>query len=163
MLVHVRQCHKNQGKRNLREWFVFVQLLSHVWLFATPWTAACQVSLSFTMSWSLLKFMSIKSVMPSNHLILCRPLLLLPSVLPPPWPLPVSHLFASGGQSIGASASASIFPVNIQKMVNSVKTCLSPCKMTEGSPWDLPIKSHYWLGCRWLQSAIEWKRLHLPI
>ena len=79
----------------------------------------------------------------SNHLILCRPLLLLPSVLPPPWPLPVSHLFASGGQSIGASASASIFPVNIQKMVNSVKTCLSPCKMTEGSPWDLPIKSHY--------------------
>ena len=52
---------------------------SRVWLFATPWTAACQASLSITNSWSLLKFMSIKSVMLSNHLILCRPLLLLPS------------------------------------------------------------------------------------
>ena len=49
-------------------------------LFVTPWTAACQASLSFTISWSLLKFTSIESVMLSNHLILCRPLLLLPSV-----------------------------------------------------------------------------------
>ena len=48
----------------------------------TPWTAACQASLSITNSWSLLKLMSIESVMPSNHLILCRPLLLLPSILP---------------------------------------------------------------------------------
>ena len=59
-----------------------VQLLSHVQLFATPWTAACQVSLSLTISLSLLKFMSIESVMPSNHLILCRPLHLLLSTLP---------------------------------------------------------------------------------
>ena len=59
-----------------------VQFLSHVRLFATPWTAACQASLSFTISWSLLKLMSIESVMPSNHFILCRPLLLLPSVFP---------------------------------------------------------------------------------
>jgi len=59
-----------------------VQSLSHVQLFATPWTAAHQASLSITNSWSLLKLMSIKSVMPSNHLILCRPLLLLPSVFP---------------------------------------------------------------------------------
>ena len=57
-----------------------VQLLSHVQLFATSWTAACQASLSITNSWSLLKFMSIESVMPSNHLILCHPLLLLPSI-----------------------------------------------------------------------------------
>ena len=49
---------------------------------ATPWTAACQASLSFTITWSLLKLMSIESVMPSNHLILCHPLLLLPSILP---------------------------------------------------------------------------------
>ena len=56
---------------------VVVQLLSHVRIFATPWTAALQASLSFTISWSLLKFMSIESVMPSNHLILCHPLLLL--------------------------------------------------------------------------------------
>ena len=57
-----------------------VQLLSHVQCFVTPWTAVCQASLSITNSQSFLKLMSIKSVMPSNHLILCRPLLLQPSV-----------------------------------------------------------------------------------
>ena len=62
--------------------FSSVQLLSRVWLFETPWTAARQASLSITNSWSSLKFMSSESVMPSNHLILCRPLLLLPSVFP---------------------------------------------------------------------------------
>ena len=61
---------------------VIVQSLSPVWLSATPWTAAHQASLSITNSRSLLKFMCIKSVMPSNHLILCRPLLLLPSIFP---------------------------------------------------------------------------------
>ena len=59
-----------------------VQLLSRVWLFATPWTAARQASLSLINSWSLLKLISTESVMPSNHLILCCPLLLLPSVFP---------------------------------------------------------------------------------
>ena len=59
-----------------------VQSLSHVGLFATPWTAACQASLSITHSWSLLKPMSIELVMPSNYLILCHPLLLLPSIFP---------------------------------------------------------------------------------
>ena len=59
-----------------------VQLLSCVQLFATPWTAACQVSLSITNSWSLLKLMSFKSLMPPNHLNLCCPLLLLPSIFP---------------------------------------------------------------------------------
>ena len=59
-----------------------VQSLSCIWLFATPWTAALQASLSITNSKSLLKLMSIKSVMPSNHLILCRPLFLLPSIFP---------------------------------------------------------------------------------
>ena len=61
---------------------VVVQSLSHVLLSATPWTAALQASLSFTISWSLLKLMSIGSVMPSNHLILCCPLVLLLSVFP---------------------------------------------------------------------------------
>ena len=61
--------------------FVVLQLLCHVWLFVTPWTAARQISLPFTISQSLLKLMSIESVMPSNHLILCRPLLL-PSIFP---------------------------------------------------------------------------------
>ena len=62
--------------------FSSVQSLSCVWLFATPWIAAYQASLSITNSRSLLKFMSIESVMPSNHLILCHPLLLLPAVPP---------------------------------------------------------------------------------
>ena len=62
--------------------FSSVQSLSRVRLFPTPWTAACQASLSITNSQSLLKLMSTESVMPSNHLILCRPLLLLPSIFP---------------------------------------------------------------------------------
>ena len=62
--------------------FFLVQSLSHVQLFVTPWTAACQASLFITLSWRLLRHMSIESVMASNYLILCRPLLLLPSVLP---------------------------------------------------------------------------------
>ena len=59
-----------------------VQFLSHVWLSATPWTAACQASMSITNSWSLLKLMSIELVIPSNHLILCCPHLLPSSVFP---------------------------------------------------------------------------------
>ena len=66
----------------LQWWISSVQLLSHVQLFATPWTTACQASLSITNSQSLLKLMSIESVMPSNHLILRHPLLLLPSIFP---------------------------------------------------------------------------------
>ena len=62
--------------------FSSVQLLSHIWLFATPWSAAHQASLSITNSWSLLKLKSIESVMSSSHLILCHPLLLLTSVFP---------------------------------------------------------------------------------
>ena len=61
---------------------VVVQSFSHVWLFATLWTVACQASLSFTISRSMLKLMSIESVIPSNHLILCHPLLHLPSIFP---------------------------------------------------------------------------------
>ena len=64
------------------EWFSSVQSLSRVWLSATPWTAARQASLSIANSWSLLRLMAIESVIPSNHLILCRPLLLLPSIFP---------------------------------------------------------------------------------
>ena len=59
-----------------------VQLLSHVWIIATPWIAAFQASLYITNSWSLLKLVSIESVMPSSHLLLCRPLLLLPPIPP---------------------------------------------------------------------------------
>ena len=66
----------------MAEQFSSVQSLSCAWLFATPWTTACQASLSFTNSWSLLKLMSIESVMPSNHLILYSPLLFPPSIFP---------------------------------------------------------------------------------
>ena len=67
---------------SIRHDVAVVQLLSGIRLFSAPWTAALQASLSFTISLSLLKLMSSESVMPSNHLVLCRPLLLLPSIFP---------------------------------------------------------------------------------
>ena len=85
--------------------FFTVQLLGCVQLFANPWTAACQASLSNTNSWSLLKLMSIESVMPSSHLILCHPLLLLLQCFPTSGYFPMSQFFPSCGQSIGVSAS----------------------------------------------------------
>ena len=95
-------------------YIVVVQFLSHVWLFDILWTAAHQASLSFTVSWSLLKLMSIESITLSNYLILCHPLILLPQSVPASGSFPVSWLFASDSQSIGVSASASVLPVNIQ-------------------------------------------------
>ena len=91
-----------------------VQSLSHVQVFAIPWTIPRQASLSITNSKNLPKLMSIESVMPSNHLILCHPLLLLPSILPASGSFLPSQFFASGGQSIGVSASASVLSMNIQ-------------------------------------------------
>ena len=89
------------------------QLLSCVQLFVTPWTAAHLASLSFTIS-QLLKLLSIELVLQSNHLILCHPLLLLPSILPSIRVFCNESLFASGGHRIGASVSASVLPMNIQ-------------------------------------------------
>ena len=104
------------NKRSLRSYdkCSSFQSLSHVQLFPTPWTAACQASLSLTNSWNLLKLMSIESVMPSNHLIFCHPLLLLPLIVPSIKVFIVSQFFASGGQSIIVSASTTVFPVNTQ-------------------------------------------------
>ena len=93
--------------------FSSVQSLSCVWLFVTPWTAAHQASLSITNSRSLLKLMSTESVMPSNHLLLCHPLLLLNSIFPSIRSFPMSQFFAIL-QNIGVSASASVLPMNIQ-------------------------------------------------
>ena len=84
-----------------------VQSLSLVWLFETPWTTVCQASLSINNPQSLPKLMFIESVMPSNHLILCCPLLLLPSIQ-------ISQLFASVGQNIGVSSSTLLLPVDTQ-------------------------------------------------
>ena len=91
--------------------FSSVQSLSRVRLFATPWTAARQASLSITNSRGLLKLTSIGSVMPSNHLISVVPFSCLQS-FPPSGSFPMSQFFTSGGQSIGASASASVLPMN---------------------------------------------------
>ena len=102
--------------------FVIVQSFSHVQFCVIPWTAAHQASLlSFTISWSLLKLVSIEWMIPSNHLIYFHPLLLLPclSHFPASGSFPVSRLFTSGGQSIGvlASESVSVLPMNIQGWV----------------------------------------------
>ena len=94
--------------------FSSVQSLSPVRPFEIQWTAARQASLSITNSWSLLKLTFIESSMPSNHLILCCTLLLPPSIFPSSGSFPMSQLFASGGQSTGVSASASILPMNTQ-------------------------------------------------
>ena len=91
-----------------------VQLLSRVQHLATPLIAACQTSLSITNPWSLLKLMSIESLLPSNHLILCRPLPLHPQSFPASGSFPMSQFFSSAGQSTGVSASASVLPMNIQ-------------------------------------------------
>jgi len=90
------------------------QSLTPVWLFVPPWTAAHQAPLSFTSSWSLLRFMSIESVMPSNHFILCCPFSSCLQSSPASGSFAVSQLFVSSGQSIGASASSSVLPMNIQ-------------------------------------------------
>ena len=94
--------------------FSSVQSFSCVWLFATPWIAARQASLSITISQSSLKSMSIELVMPSSHLILCCPLLLLPQSLPASESFPMSQLFTWGSQSIGVSALASFLPKKSQ-------------------------------------------------
>ena len=93
---------------------VVFQSVGFVSFFVIPWTTTHQASLSFTVSWSLLKFMSFESVILSNHLILCCLLLLLPSIFLESGFFPVNWLFTSGGQSTGASASASILSMNIQ-------------------------------------------------
>ena len=89
-----------------------VQSLSCVRLFATPWIAARQASLSITNSRSSPRLTSIDSVMPSSHLILCHPLLLLPPIPPNVRVFSMSQLFAWGGQSTGVSALASFLPKN---------------------------------------------------
>ena len=91
--------------------FSSVQSLSHVRLFATPWTAACQASLSIN-NWSPPKPMSIELVMPSSHLILCRPFLLLPSIFPSIRVFPNESALC--GHTIGVSASTSVPPINTQ-------------------------------------------------
>ena len=76
--LRIKMCIKREDDKEV----LVVQSLSRVWLFMTPWTEACEACLSFTISLNLLKLMSVESVMPFNHLILCHPLLFLPSIFP---------------------------------------------------------------------------------
>ena len=106
--------YKRNFTYNCRNISVQFSSVAQLCLTVTQWTAARQASLSIINSWNLLKLMSIESVMPSNHLILCHPLLLLPSIFPSVRVFQMSQLFASDGQSIGVSGSTSVLPVNIQ-------------------------------------------------
>ena len=103
---------------------VLVHSLSHVWLFVTPRTAACQAYLPITNTWTLLKLMSIESVMPSNYLILCHPFSSCLQSSPASGSFPMGQFFASGGQNIGVSSSASDLPMNIQGLVSFRIDCL---------------------------------------
>ena len=102
------------GRMEMDLCFSSVQLLSCVQLFAIPWTAAHQVSLSIASFWSLLKLMFIESVMPSNYHILCCPLLLLPSIFPSIRDFSNESVLCIRWQSIGVSISTSVLPMNIQ-------------------------------------------------
>ena len=114
LLIWAWQCSPLSISFNHNDKSNSIQSLSRVQHFATPWTAAHQASLSITNSWSLLKLMFIESVMLSKQLILCHSLRLLPSIFLASGSFPVSQLFASGGQSIGVSASTSVLPMNVQ-------------------------------------------------
>ena len=131
------------GTEYLVDRFSSVQLFSRVRLFVTLWTAAHQASLFIINCQSLLKL--IESVMPSNHLILCCPLLLLPSIFPSIRVFSNDQFFASGGQSIGVSASASVFPMNIQDWFPLGLTGLISLQSL-ATPWSWQINSHIFSG-----------------
>ena len=107
--------------------FSSVQSLSRVRLFATPWITACQASLSITNSRSSLRLTSIESAMPSSHLILCCPLLLLPPTLPASESFPMSQLFTWGGQSTGVPALDQSFQRNPRADLLQNGLVGSPC------------------------------------
>ena len=113
---------------------VVAQSLSYIRLFVTSWSATCQAPLSFTISQSLLKLMSIELVMPFNHLILFHPLLQLPSMCPTIRVFSNESALHIGGQSTGASASATVLPVNIQDWFALKLTGLSSRDSQESSP-----------------------------
>ena len=126
-----------------------VQLLSHVRLFSTPWTAGRQASLSITNSWSLLKLRSIESVMPSNHVIFCRPLRVLPSIFPSIQGSSLMiQLFASGRQRTGALASVTVLPMNIRRTdaeAESLVLYFSYLQQKQVLTSTVCIRAH-WLG-----------------
>ena len=144
--------------------FSSVQSLSHVWLFATPWAAACQASLSITISRSWLKFMSIKLVMPSNHRVFCSSFSFCLQSFPASGSLPMSWLFTSGGQNIGASASVSVLPMNIQGWFPLELTSLLS-KGLSGVFSSTAIRKHHFSGTQpslWSSSHLYTWLLETP-
>ena len=132
--------------------FSSVQSLSRVRLFATPWIAAHQASLSITNSRTSLRLTSIRSVMPSSHLILCRPLLLLPPIPPESESFPMSQLFAWGGQSTGVSALASVLPKKV--VCHSLLQWTSFCQTSPPWPAGLGWPHTAWLSFIELDKAV---------
>ena len=125
---------------------IVVQSLGRVWLLVIPWTAAAQALLSFTISQSLLKLKSVGLVMPPKHFILCHILLLLPSVFPSIRAFSKESTFPWGDQRIGASASASVLPMNIRGWFPLGWTGRSPCsprgsQESSPTPWFKVISS----------------------
>ena len=121
-----------------------VQLLSCVQLFATPWTSACQASLSFTISQSLLKLMSIELVMPSSHLILCCPLLLLPPIFPNIRSFPMSLANPVLGTELAPAALTSIQSLGVfagvQTLSSSSWACLCSCHACLIPGWNQKLQ-----------------------
>ena len=128
---------------DLFHWTVVVQSLSLVRFFVTPWTAACQASLPFTISWSLLKLMSIESVMPTV-LSSVVPFTSCLQSFPASGSFPMSWLFTLGGQSIGASASASVLSMNIPGWFPLRLTGL--ILLSKGLPRVFSNTTVYWAG-----------------
>ena len=133
--------------------------LSHVWLFVTLWTSACQASLSFIISWSLLKLMSIESVMPCNHLILYRPLLLLPSVFPNMRVFSNESALHISWPKMAASASASVLLMSIEDLFPLGLTGLISLKSKGLSRvFSSTIQKHQFFGTQpslWYNSHIH--------
>ena len=142
---------------------VVVQSLSCVQLFVTPWTTACQASLSITIHLSFLKLLSIKSVMPSNHLIFCCPFSSGPQSFWISGSFPKRLLFSSGEKSIGASALVSVFPMNIQGYFPLGVTDLVLSKALSGVFFSTTVQKHQFFGSQpslWSNSHIHinyWK------
>ena len=154
-----------KGKREVLE-FSSVKLLSFQ-LFATPWTTACQASLSFTVSQGLLRLMSPESMMPSNHLILCHPLLLLPLIFPSIRVFSNESALCIRGQGAGSSASASVLSMNIQSWFPLGLTGLTslPSKELSRIFSNTTVWKHQFLGTQpslWSNSHIHTWLLEKP-
>ena len=150
--------------------FISVQSLSHVQLFASPWTAACQASLSITKSQSLLKLMYIESVMPSSHLILCCPLLLLPSIFPSirvfskesvlrvRWPKYWSFSFSisPSNEYSGLISWQSFSSVQFSSVAQSCPTLCDPMnRSTPGLPVHHQLPEFTQTHVHWVSDAIQ--------